>query len=135
MSGVIEEIGIRSTRIRGPDRSITSIPNGEFSKLRLTNYSQRDKTLFNTTLGLNYDAKGEQLSKVLQGLRDLLASHPKIQPQSAKVNLSAFAASAMEIEISAELTADRSELPKIREDLLLRMFGIVEAEGAKMVGR
>lgn len=136
MSGVIEEIGIRSTRIRGPDRAITSIPNGEFSKLRLTNYSQRDRMLFNTTLGLNYDAKGEQLRKILQGLRDLLGSHPKIQPQSAKVNLSAFAASAMEIEVSAELQAvERGQIAEVREDLLLKMFGIVEAEGVQMVGR
>jgi MscS family membrane protein len=135
-TGVIEEIGIRSTRVRAPDRSITSIPNGEFSKLRLTNYSQRDRVLFNTTLGLNYDAKGEQLHNILQGLRELLASHPKIQPQSAKVNLSAFAATGMEIELSAELNAPHpTQLTEIREDLLLRIFGIVEAQGAKMVGR
>jgi MscS family membrane protein len=134
MSGVVEEIGIRSTRLRTADRAVTSIPNGDFSKMRLTNFSQRDRLVFNATLGLSYDVKGDQLRAVLQKLREILHSDPKIRAGSAKVHLSALGAAAMEIEVSAELDpAERSRLAEIREDLFLRMFGAVEEQGAKVI--
>jgi len=43
--GTVEQIGLRSTRIRGLDRTVISIPNSEFAKLRLVNYTRRDKIL------------------------------------------------------------------------------------------
>ena len=48
-------------------------------------------------------------------LRDLFASHPKIQPQSSKVNFTAFGSSAMEIEITAELKNDGADMSATRE--------------------
>ena len=134
MTGVIEEIGVRSTRIRASDRSLVSIPNADFSKQRLINLTRRDQVLFNSTIGLNYDTQEEQLQRILKSLRDLLASHPHVKADNAKANLSAFSNSAMELKIAAELIdAAPSELPAIREDLLLKMFTIVGREGAKMV--
>lgn len=136
MSGVVEEIGIRSTRVRTADRALTSIPNGEFAKLRLTNFSQRDRIVFNAKLGLSYDIKGAQIRAVLQKLRDLLQSDPQVRSGTAKVHLSSLGSSAMEIEVSAELDpAQRGRLKEIREDLLLRMFGAVEESGAKVIAR
>lgn len=40
--GAIEEIGLRSTRIRGLDRTVTTIPNAEFSRMKLINLTRRD---------------------------------------------------------------------------------------------
>ena len=134
MTGVVEEIGIRSTRIRSSDRSLISIPNGDFSKLRLVNLSRRDHILFTSTIGLNYDTKEEQLNNVLKSMRELLAGHPNVDAEKASVNLSAFANSAMEVKISAELVhASGKELAAIREDLLLKIFNIVGRAGATMV--
>jgi MscS family membrane protein len=136
MTGVVEEIGIRSTRIRSSDRSLISIPNGDFSKLRLVNLSRRDHILFTSTIGLNYDTKEEQLNNVLKSMRELLAGHPNVDAEKASVNLSAFANSAMEVKISAELVhATGKELAAIREDLLLKIFNIVGRAGATMVAR
>ncbi len=134
MTGVVEEIGIRSTRIRGSDRALISIPNADFSKLRLVNLSRRDQVLFNSTIGLNYDIKEDQLRKVLQGMRDMLASHPHIKSDRSSVNLSAFTGSAMELKVSAELVnVPPQEMGALREDLLLKMLHIVSREGATMV--
>lgn len=134
MTGVVEEIGIRSTRIRGSDRALISIPNADFSKLRLINLSRRDRVLFNSTIGLNYDIKQEQLQRILESMRELLKSHPHVKAEKASANLSAFSNSAIELKVSAELIdIAPSELPAIREDLLLKMFNIVGKEGATMV--
>jgi MscS family membrane protein len=136
MTGVVEEIGIRSTRIRGSDRSLISIPNADFSKLRLVNLSRRDQVLFASTIGLNYETKEEQLKTILQAMRELMASHPHVSREKADVNLAAFSSSAMELKISAELVnAAANEMPAIREDLLLKLFNIVAREGATMVAR
>lgn len=134
MTGTVEEIGIRSTRIRSSDRSLVSIPNADFSKLRLVNLSRRDQVLFSSTIGLNYGLQEEQLRNVLKGLREMLTSHPNVKADRSSVNLSAFAGSAMELKISAELVnAPPAQMAAIREDLLLRMFNIVGREGATMV--
>ncbi|MEA3243820.1 MAG: mechanosensitive ion channel [Pseudomonadota bacterium] len=40
--GTVEEIGLRSTRIRGLDRTITTIPNADFANLHIVNLTKRD---------------------------------------------------------------------------------------------
>ena len=134
MIGTVEEIGVRSTRIRSSDRSLVSIPNADFSKLRLINLSRRDQVLFNSTIGLNYDTKEEQLQRILKGMREMLASHPNVKAEKSSANLSAFTGSAMELKISAELVnAPSAQMGSVREDLLMKMFNIVNREGATMV--
>ncbi len=134
MTGTVEEIGVRSTRIRSSDRSLVSIPNADFSKLRLINLSRRDQVLFNSTIGLNYDTKEEQLQRILKGMREMLASHPHVKAEKSSANLSAFTGSAMELKVAAELiNAPSSQMGSVREDLLMKMFSIVNREGAAIV--
>src|SRR5207248_1522615 len=44
--GTVEDIGLRSTRIRTLDRTLVTVPNGQFSSITLENFSRRDKMLF-----------------------------------------------------------------------------------------
>ena len=66
--GTVENIGLRSTRIRGTDRTVTSIPNADFSQMNLVNYSQRDKIVFKKIIGLRYETTSEQLKFILAKL-------------------------------------------------------------------
>ena len=43
--GTIEEIGLRSTRVRTLDRTVITVPNAEFAKLQLENFTRRDRIL------------------------------------------------------------------------------------------
>jgi MscS family membrane protein len=58
--GTIEDIGLRSTRIRTPDRTLLNVPNAQFSSMTLENFSRRDKTLFHLTLNLRRDTTPDQ---------------------------------------------------------------------------
>ena len=49
-SGTVEEVGLRSIKIRTPDRTLISVPNGEFSQLQLENFAQRDRIRFQTQI-------------------------------------------------------------------------------------
>src|SRR5262249_59659452 len=45
--GTVEEIGLRSTRIRSLERSTVTVPNAEFSQMKLDNFAKRDLRLLN----------------------------------------------------------------------------------------
>ena len=125
--GTVEEIGIRSTRIRTLDRTVLTVPNGEFSSLHIENYSHRDRFWFHPTLHLRYETTPEQMRRVLQALREMLAAHPKIEYDSARVRLIGLAAYSVDVEIFAYArTSDNNEFLAIQEELLLNCMQIVE---------
>jgi MscS family membrane protein len=128
--GTVEDISLRSTRIRTPDRTELSIPNGSLATMNVENLSRRDKLLFTTKLGLRCETSSDQMRYVLAQVRRLLYEHPKVQTQGARSRFVAFDASALTMEIFCYiLTRDDGEFQAIREDLLLRIMDIVTSAG------
>jgi len=129
-TGTVEDISLRSTRVRTDARTQLSIPNGALATMNLENYTRRDKILFNPALAIRYDTTGDQLRYVLAEIRKMLYQHPKVESESATIRLANFDASALRLEIvSYVLTQDSNEFIAIREDLLLRIMEIVERSG------
>jgi MscS family membrane protein len=83
--GTVEHIGLRSTRIRTPDRTIVSIPNGQIAGATLETMSARDKFWFHPEVRLRYETTPLQLRTFLEGCRQLLASHPSVQAGDQRV--------------------------------------------------
>ena len=54
-TGTVEDIGLRSTRVRTEERTLLAIPNGTVATINVENFSRRDKILFKTVLGLHLD--------------------------------------------------------------------------------
>jgi MscS family membrane protein len=128
--GTIEDIGLRSTRVRTVERVELSIPNGSLATMNIENLSQRDKFLFNNTIGLRGDSTRDQLLFCLAETRKLLYAHPKIEAESARIRLVGFGVSSFDLEIFCYIkTRDSAEFMAIREDVLLRIMGIVESSG------
>jgi MscS family membrane protein len=130
-TGVVEDIGLRSTRIRTEDRTLLAIPNGTVATINLENFSRRDKILFKTTIGLRPESQADHVRYVLSEVRRLLYSHPKVETKTVRVRLTDVAGSSLSIEVLAYiLTQDFNEFAAVREDILLRMLGIVEDAGS-----
>lgn len=128
--GTIEQIGLRSTRVRTLDRTLVTIPNAEFSSLKLENFAARDRIRFFTVLGVRYETSADQLRYLLVKLRELLLSHPCVDPDPARIRFVGFGASSLDLEIFAYVTTpDWNEFLKVREDLLLRIIDAVEESG------
>ncbi len=89
-TGTVEEIGLRSTRIRGLDRTVITVPNAEFVQLQIINYTRRDMNLFQSSIGLRYETTPDQLRYVAARIRKLLIQHNKVLADPARVRLSAF---------------------------------------------
>ncbi len=129
-TGTVEDISLRSTRIRTPDRTELFIPNGSLATMNVENLSRRDKILFNTKLGLRCETSPDQMRYVLVQIRRLLYEHPKVETEGARNRFIAFDESSLTMEIFCYvLTRDFNEFLAIREDLLLRIMDILAAAG------
>jgi MscS family membrane protein len=129
-TGTVEDISLRSTRIRTPERSELSIPNGTLATMNVENLSRRDKILFNTKLGLRYETSADQLRYVLAQIRRLLYEHPKVETAGARIRFIGYDNNSLTLEVFCYvLTRDNNEFLAIQEDLLLRIMDIVEASG------
>jgi MscS family membrane protein len=129
-TGVVEDIGLRSTRIRTDERTLVAIPNGTVSTINLENLSRRDKILFKTNLGLRPESKADHVRFVLAEFRRLLYSHPKVETKTVRVRLTDIAGASLSVEVVAYiLTQDFNEFAAVREDLLLRMMDVMEDSG------
>ena len=128
--GTVETIGIRSTWIRGADRTLTTIPNAALSKMSVVNFGRRDQTMMKAVLGVRYETTPEQLRYLLVKLRELLLSHPGLHPESARARFVGFGASSLDIEVFAYVkTTVRAEFLAIQEDVWLRVMDMVEQSG------
>ncbi len=124
--GTVESIGIRSTRIRGSDRTLTTIPNGALSKMSIVNFAQRDRICIKSVIGVRYETSPEQLRYLLVKIRELLLSHPCIHPDSARARFIGFGPSSLDIEVFAYVTTSNgADFLGIREDIFLRVMEIV----------
>jgi MscS family membrane protein len=129
--GTVEDISLRSTRIRTTERTELSIPNGALATMNIENLTRRDKILFNPTLAIRCETSADQLRYLLAEVRRMLYEHPKVESDSARIRFASFDVSALSLEIfSYVLTRDLAEFTAIREDLLLRIMSIVGKSGS-----
>ena len=129
-SGKVENIGLRSTRLRTLERTLVTIPNAEVAKTTLENKSVRDRMLLKTVLGLRYETTSEQLRYVLGRLRELFYGHPKVYEDGLRIRFIGFGACSLDIEIYAYVQATGTPAYlEIYEDINLRIMDIIEAAG------
>ncbi len=128
--GTVEDIGLRSTRIRTLDRTILTIPNAQFSTSRLENFGKRDRILLSTTIGVGYETTPDQIRWLLREIRKMMFEHPKTDKDPCRIRFVNFGSSSLDLEIFVYIrTRDWGEFLSIREDLFLRIMDIVHASG------
>jgi MscS family membrane protein len=134
-AGTVEDISLRSTRIRTLERTELSIPNGSLATMNIENFTRRDKFLFNPTLAIRGETSADQLRYLLAEVRRMLYEHPKVESDSARIRLAGFDKGALSLEIfSYIITRDQAEFSAICEDVWLRMMEIVENSGSGFAG-
>lgn len=130
IQGTVEDIGMRSTRLRTIERTLVTIPNGVLSSARIENYGSRDHYLFKRVLNLRYETTAEQMREVLDRLRQLLLEDRRVMADPARVRFVNFGPSSLDVEIFAYITAvDYNEFLATSEDLQLAILEIVPACG------
>ncbi len=132
-TGTVEDIGLRSTRVRTEERTLLAIPNGTVATINVENLSRRDKMLFKTVLGLHPETAPDQVRAVLAEIRSVLTKQPKIEASTARVRLTEVTPSAINVELFCYvLTREFDEFATAREQLLLRIMKFVEESGTNL---
>ena len=129
-TGTVEEVGIRSTKVRALDRTLISVPNASFVNMELVNWARCDKMLVLAVIGIRYETEPDQLRQVLARLREMLLAHPKIDRTTVRVRLIGYGSSSLDVQIRVyALTQEWNEFHAIREDVFLRVNKIVAESG------
>jgi MscS family membrane protein len=132
-TGTVEDIGLRSTRIRTLDRTLVTVPNAQFSSMTLENLSRRDKIWFHPRLSLTRDTSPAQIRQLLDSISSLLDSNPKVDSGNSSVSFAAVGAYSLDLDVSAYiLTSEDGEFSRIQQELLLRILEAVEAVGTRL---
>jgi MscS family membrane protein len=133
IQGHVEHIGLRSTRIRALDRTVTSVPNSLLAKVHITNYTLRDQMLFRHTLDLRYETTTAQLRDLANTITAYLDGHPKVVRNISlpRVRVIGFGDWSMKMEVYAYVNA--TELPVfliIQQELAIAIIDLVRQSGA-----
>ena len=130
--GTVEDIGLRSIKLRTLDQNLLVIPNGLLAQMQFENMKSRVKLLIDQTFLLRIETQVEQLRFVLDSVQSILDEHPMIESGTSRVRVINFAGAAFEIHLFAYgKTSDMREFTAIRQDIMFKIVGIVEAAGTR----
>jgi MscS family membrane protein len=131
--GTIEEIGLRTTRLRTLANTVIAIPNGRLANEPIDNISARSKILYRPILRLRYDTTPEQLRHILDGIRELFGAHERILQENHRVRFKEIADDALLVEVYAYLdTKEWSVYLELAEELNMRILEIVAQAGTTL---
>ncbi len=126
VEGTIEEISLRSTRIRTLNNTLVSAPNSKVSSEVVENYSARQSIWYHPKITLRYDSSSEQLSAIVTDIRELLVGHEMVLADPLRVRLTGLAKFGVEISIHAYVdTRDIAEFLRVAEELNFSIIDIV----------
>jgi MscS family membrane protein len=131
-TGTVEDIGLRTTRLRTLTNTVVSIPNALIATVEVENLSYRQMIRYWPTLRLRYDTTPEQLKAVLNGIRTMLGQEERVHDEPMRVRFTDFDSDAILVKINSFVkTTDFSEFLEIAEELNFRVMEIVRDSGAQ----
>jgi MscS family membrane protein len=95
--GVVEDIGLRSTKIRLVDKSLVAIPNKSVASEAIVNLSRFTGRRSEQVFGLTYDTTPAQLEAVVAEIRAIISAESEVDPASVMVYFRDFNASSLDV--------------------------------------
>jgi len=131
--GTVEEIGLRATRIRTLDNTVVSVPNAEFSRQHLENYTWREKTWFHPKISLPYETPREKIAKIASDVAEMLKNHPEVLDDPIQVDFTEIGDYSHNIEVFSYIASgDWGKYKKIAHELNMAIMDIVEKAGVRL---
>ena len=98
VTGKVEKVGFRSTRIRTFDKSIVTVPNKNIINTELDNLGVRPVRRVKFNIGLTYDTTIEQIKNIVNDIQKLVDDHPMTN-EDGRVRFLSFGASSLDIMV------------------------------------
>jgi MscS family membrane protein len=131
--GTVEKIGLRSTRVRTLNQTLLTIPNADFTRMEIDNYSLRTRRALRSKLHLSLETTPQQIQNIRAGIREALLSHPKVADKPARVELSDVGSYSIDISVFAFINVKPiGEFQAIRTQIFLKCLNIIEKAGTRL---
>jgi MscS family membrane protein len=113
--GSVEEVGLRSTRVRTPSGSVMTIPNARVANSKIDNIGAREYRRSRGVLGLSYSTAPADLTAFVEGFREILAASKDVVTEKTEVHFTDFGASSLDVMFSFYL-----DVPGWHDELVVR---------------
>ncbi|MEZ4721038.1 MAG: mechanosensitive ion channel family protein [Flavobacteriales bacterium] len=130
VTGTVEKIGFRSTRIRTLEKSYLTIPNLQMVNNVLDNLSMRTFRRVSFNVGVTYSSTQEQIKNIVRDIQKYIDEHPHTN-QEGEIHFMEFGSSSLDIMVLYFIdTMDWRTFLNIKEEINFEIMRIVEAHGA-----
>ncbi len=127
ISGIVEYIGFRSTKIRTFDKSLITVPNKILTSELIENWSARPMRRIKFNIGVTYDSKAEYITNAVNDIKKHIIDNDLLDSNNFYVNFTEFQDSSLNIFISTfALTTDYAKYLEIAEKFNIEIMKIIE---------
>jgi MscS family membrane protein len=131
-TGVVEHVGVRTTRIRRLDQMLVIVPNNALTSTPIVNSSRLFKRRLDFILRIEYDTSSDQVRAMNEAIREMLRSRPHTEPDSVVVRFVGFGENALEVRVIANiLLPDWNAFTAEQEEINLRILDIIQTMGIR----
>jgi MscS family membrane protein len=133
LEGTVEEVGFRSTRIRRFDQALVTLPNSQFIKSGVVNYSEMKKRRIKFDLGVTYGTSAGKITQVVEGIKKIIEEEDRFDNSFYRVYFTDFGAYSLNILIQCYTrTTNGNEHLKIKEEFNLKIMQLLEELGVEI---
>lgn len=133
-TGTIEEIGLRTTRVRTLADTVIAVPNSQLANSPIDNYSARNKILYRPNLRIRLETTPEQLDSILNNIRTLFADHERVLDNGQRVRFLEIGEESLVIEAFAYVdTVVWADYLEIAEELNMAVLRIINEAGTSLL--
>jgi len=126
VTGTVEKVGFRSTRIRTFDKSLVTVPNKKMIDAELDNLGMRPVRRVKFNIGLTYETAPEQIKAIVTDIQAMINQHPKTN-QEGKVRFQEFGSSSLDILVMYFVDSPKwNDLIDVKEDINYKIMEIVK---------
>ena len=132
-SGVVENITLRTIKIRTDDNSVINVPNLKITTECVTNISEIDNRRFNLSIYISYGIKIEKVRRVMDKVRLFLENNEKVLTETIAIKFEEIAKEGMKITINCYI--DEAKKPRflvVKERINFEIMKVLEAEGIEL---
>lgn len=128
--GVVEDIGLRSTKIRTFAETLITVPNSDVASIAIENCSAMPKRRLLTSIGIAYGTTGAQMEEIIAGIKELLRADERIEDDTWRVHFDTFGTSSLEILMQCwMISPNYVNFLTVKQELFLEMMKVVERAG------
>jgi MscS family membrane protein len=127
IDGEVEEVGLRSTRVRTFRNSLIYVPNGILADRTIDNHGLRTYRRFYTTLAITYDTPPRLIEVFIEGLNKIVQEHPHTRKDKYHIFMNDFGDSSLNIMFYIFFEASNWALElQYRHEVILKILGLAE---------